>query len=53
MNSSGHIVLHGSLRPAKRNAIRLRNVNPSEHIEATLDLRGPKLPARTHCRRRR
>jgi kumamolisin len=44
MNSSGHIVLHGSLRPAKRNAIRLRDVNPSEHIEVTLDLRGPKLP---------
>ncbi|MBV8138879.1 MAG: S8/S53 family peptidase [Deltaproteobacteria bacterium] len=44
MNSSAHIVLHGSLRPAKRNAIRLRDVNPSEHIEVTLDLRGPKLP---------
>src|SRR5215472_3765178 len=44
MNSSGHIVLHGSLRPAKRNAIRLRNINPSEHIEVTLDLRGPELP---------
>jgi kumamolisin len=44
MNSSAHIVLHGSLRPAKRNAIRMRDVNPSEHIEVTLDLRGPELP---------
>ena len=44
MNSSGHIVLHGSLRPGKRNAIRLRDVNPAEHIEVTLDLRGPDLP---------
>jgi len=33
MNSSGHIVFHGSLRPAKRNAIRLRDVNPSQRIE--------------------
>jgi pyruvate kinase len=44
MNSSGHVVLHGSLRPAKTNALRLRDVNPSEHIEVTLDLRGPELP---------
>ena len=44
MNSSGHTVLHGSLRPGKRNAIRLRDVNPAEHIEVTLDPRGPELP---------
>ena len=44
MNSSGHIVLHGSLRPPKRNAIRLHDVDPSQHIEVTLDLRGPELP---------
>jgi kumamolisin len=44
MNPSAHIVLHGSLRPAKRNAVRLRDINPSEHIEVTLDLRGPELP---------
>jgi len=44
MNSSAHIVFHGSLRPAKRNAIRLRDVNLSQHIEVTLDLRGPELP---------
>ena len=41
MNTSAHIVFHGSLRPAKRNAIRLRDVNPSQRIEVTLDLRGP------------
>src|SRR5215831_14534740 len=44
MKSSGRIVLHGSLRPAKRNAIRLRDVNPSLRVEVTIDLRGPELP---------
>jgi len=44
MNNSQHVLLHGSLRPPKANAIRLRDVDPSARIEVTLDLRGPDLP---------
>lgn len=44
MSTSEHVILHGSVRPAKATATRIRDVDPSERIEVTLDLRGPDLP---------
>jgi len=44
MSPTDHVILHGSLRPAKAIAVRVGDVDPSERIEVTLDLRGPELP---------
>ena len=40
-----HIELTGSRRPMARHARRVRDVDPHAHIEATLMLNAPDLPA--------
>jgi kumamolisin len=40
-----HLELTGSRRPAPKNAIRLRDVDPHAQVEITVTLKGPDLPA--------
>jgi len=39
-----HVLVPGSKRPRVKFAERVRDVDPSEHVEVTLTLKGPKLP---------
>ena len=43
--ADSHVVLPGSRRPRKPGARKLHDVDPNTHIELTLNLRGPALPA--------
>jgi kumamolisin len=42
--SAAHVVLPGSNRPKDPNAVRVRDVDPDEQIDLTINLRGPDLP---------
>jgi hypothetical protein len=39
-----HVLLPGSKRPKDPNAVRVRNVDPKEQIDLTINLVGPALP---------
>lgn len=39
-----HVVLPGNTRPAKQDAVRVRDADPNSHVEVTVTLRGPALP---------
>src|SRR5215468_7744591 len=43
MNST-HVELAGSRRAPPQDAVRLRDVDPHDHIEVTVTLKGPDLP---------
>ena len=43
--SSTHVVLPGSNRPKDPHTVRVRDVDPDEQINLTINLRGPKLPS--------
>lgn len=42
--ASTHVVLGGSRRPLRRDAVRVGDVDPRSDIEVTVTLRGPALP---------
>jgi kumamolisin len=42
--TSSHVELQGSRRASPQNAVRVRDVDPHEHIEVTVTLKGPDLP---------
>jgi kumamolisin len=39
-----HVVLPGSQRPLKRDAVRIGDVDPNARVEVTVTVRGPELP---------
>src|ERR1700751_2130834 len=43
--SATHVVLPGSNRPKDPHTVRVRNVDPNQQMDLTINLRGPKLPS--------
>ncbi len=43
--SKAHTVLEGSQRPEPVGAVRVRDVDPNAHVEATIALKAPELPS--------
>jgi len=42
--TASHVLVPGSKRPRVKFAARIRDLDPREHVEVTLTLKGPSLP---------